>query len=219
MVKRQGILNRISFFSSCVHIMSHLFLKKIRKILVPHEMLVSIALTDLRYLYWICREMHYPTWDDVISRGNPREMQVSLVLSHVRWRHLTRYPTWDAGISRVIPTWDACNTFLITREMHEKIWYSLVAASHALRPVSEMYLTCYYAWDACTSRGNNTWDTCMSRGMTREAPVSDALVLRLTRWLCISRVNPAPHACPGCISRVKNLDQLIYCLLGQSTPS
>ena len=99
--------------------------------------------------------------------------------------------------------------------MHEKIWYSLVAASHALRPVSEMYLTCYYAWDACTSRGNNTWDTCMSRGMTREAPVSDALVLRLTRWLCISRVNPAPHACPGCISRVKNLDQLIYCLVSK----
>ena len=137
----------------------------------------------------------------------------SHALTHVRWRDLTRYPTWDAGISRVIPTWDACNTFLITREMNEKIWYSLVAAPHALRPASEMYLTCYYAWDACTSRGNNTWDTCMSRGMTREAPVSDALVLRLTRWLCISRVNPAPHACPGCISRVKNLDQLIYCIV------
>ena len=168
----------------------------------------SHVLPHVRCRYLSC----YPTWDEGISRVTPREMQVSLVLSHVRWRDLTRYPTWDAGISRVIPTWDACNTFLITREMHEKIWYSLVAASHALRPVSEMYLTCYYAWDACTSRGNNTWDTCMSRGMTREAPVSDALVLRLTRWLCISRVNPAPHACPGCISRVKNLDQLIYCL-------
>ena len=138
MVKRQGILNRISFFSSCVHIMSHLFPKKIRKRLVPHEMLVSIALTDLRYLYWICREMHYPTWDDVISHITPHEMQVSLMLSHVGWRDLTCYPTWDAGISRVIP-----------REMK---------GSHALPHVRCRYLSCYSHVRCLQYISDNAWD-------------------------------------------------------------
>ena len=134
--------------------------------------------------------------------------------SHLGWRYLIFYHTYDTCIWREMPVSNELShvrgLYILcrckTREIRVLFWYNLVAVSHVFKLINIKHLTCYNTSDKCISRGNNTSATCVSRGIPREMPAFHALDMHLTCQLCISRVSPASDACMGGIWRVKFLE-------------